>query len=154
MTNSQELQLLLYAILVGSASLLGWLTRDMTIKKVSWLMLGGWAVANIAVQWLGYNEAPLIIPLVNAVVVVMIGAVGYRHSSALCYVLVLLYLFQESLAVAAFWTDNWKTRGYYGLQNGVFVLRMLALGGWALGDIATHWVMPEPARVRHRSVGS
>lgn len=131
----QEIELYAYGALIGVVCLLAWFSGDTVIRRVSWLSLLGWALANIAVEWLGFAKAPLLLPTLDAVIAIGVGVLGYRNRSLLCFVIVLLYLAQETVAVAGFAMQRQSELWYFATQNGMFILRMLALGGWAVGAL-------------------
>lgn len=152
MNMAQEFQLHFYGLMIGASLLLGWASGDTIIRKASWLMLIGWAFANISVQLLGFGGAPLVVPAFNALIAVLIGMLGYKHRSTFCFYLVLLYLAQEIVAVVGFATHNQGTNLYYVLENGVFIARMFVVGGWSVARMAVR-SRGEHGGVRHRVSG-
>lgn len=147
LTTVQDLQLHAYGALVGAVTFLAWLTRDTVLHRVSLLSLGGWVTANLCVVFLGFSGEPMVMPVVDAAIAVVIGMIGRKNRSVLCFILVLFYLMQETVALVAFLTHNQGARWYYSLQNSVFILRMLALGGWSIG-----WLLASRSHVEHRGV--
>lgn len=147
MTSAQMLQLDCYALLMGGVYLLGWATKDAIIHRVTFLSLIGWALANISVDLFGFGGAPFINPTINAVLAVTIGLIGHRNRSMLCFVLVLLYLAEETVTLGAFSMHAQGERLCYLLLNCIFILRMLAIGGWSVA-----WLVASRSAPQHRGL--
>lgn len=144
---------LAYALVLGVVLVLAWLSGDPMTRRVGILQLGGWTAANACVAWLGFLNAPLLVPAINAAIAVGIGLIGYKNRSLLCFCMVLLYLLEEIVAVVGFATHNQGSFVYYAILNVVFCMRMLTLGGWSVGHLVVRGLRGERGGFRHRLAG-
>jgi hypothetical protein len=144
---------LVYGILVGLVMLLALGSHEHVHQKLSILFLGAWMTTNLAVDLMGFSHAPLLIPSIDAVVAIMVAAIGYANRSTIALAVFLLYVIVSGVHVGAFILHVQETYAYYATLNTIFLAQLLVVGGssaWLAirrrPDRRRQRVRPYPAR--------
>lgn len=137
----------LFGGLVAVTALLSWMSRDQVIQKLWFVLLMEWASTNLAVDYLGFDRAMLVIPPINGVLATVVATIGlshYRNRAGLAAAVGVFAIYGAVgvTHVAAYATLTVGTNLHYATLNGLFFLQNLILGG--IGG----WLA-----VRHRSAG-
>jgi hypothetical protein len=128
-----------YALALGASLLLALASGEAVTRRASWLVGLGWVFSRLMERALGFDHAPYVIPSFDAALACGIGYIGYRSRSTLCFVLVLLYLAQETIAAVAIPAQRQGELWYYSLNGGIFALKLLAIGGWSSAVLVDRW---------------
>lgn len=142
----------LYGMLLAVVLMLTWGARNHVTQKLGFLMALSWALSNAAVAWLGFAEAPVIVPSINAAIAIVIGALGFANRSQTCLAVFGLFALELAITVWAYAAGYNGQFIHYAALNVVFILRMFVVGGSAVHDMVRR-VHSEPTRTRHRVVG-
>ena len=125
-----------YGTLLGLMLLLVWRSDSQALKKIAAWLAVDWIAYNLIFEIVGPKGTPWITPSVDAAIVICIGAVGVAYRSWVAWVVVVLYALQGVVTVTGFAEHTEGTVGYFGVQNGIFVLRLLLVGGIAAHALA------------------
>lgn len=128
-----------YGMWLGVTLVLAALSHDKIIQRASWLLGVGWVFSRLAEGAMGFANAPFIVPSFDALLAVGIGVIGYRSQSLLCFIVVLLYLAEESFAIVGLTTQRQGDAWYYTLNGGAFALKLMAVSGGSVVALAHRW---------------
>jgi hypothetical protein len=119
----------LYGLAVAAMLACVWLSRSPVLQKTGLLLMYAWALSNLAVDWLGFERAPLLVPSLDAIIAILIAITGYRSRSRLSLVVFGIYAIIGSIHVWALLTQMQETYTYYATLNLLFLSQLLILGG-------------------------
>jgi hypothetical protein len=119
----------LYGGLLLMASVIAWSTGDTCLRKLSVWMGVAWVADNAIYHQVGPELASSFIPGVNAIITINIAAKAWRHHCPTCWTMVGLFCLGFAVAVAGFVTKVYTSPAYYGVQNVIFLARVVVLGG-------------------------
>lgn len=127
--------------LLSTAVLVLALTSDFHVfQKLGLILLLAWATTNIAVEMLGFAQAPVVIPSLDAAFAIIVATIGYINRSRVALVVFLLYALVGSVHVGAFVLHKQATYGYYATLNVLFLAQLLTVGA-ASGRMAVcRWI--------------
>lgn len=144
---------MIYGLLVALVVGLAWLSHDHVIQKIALLLLLAWASTNVVVNFLGFSEAPLVNPSIDAVIAICVASVGYNTRSRLALVVFLLYV-----VVGAAWAVAWigheqDSRLLYDVLGVLFLSQLFAVGGVGGRLALRHWFASRRPRFRPYPLG-
>ncbi len=119
----------LFGLIVAGSLLLAMLSNSHVLQKVGLLLLFAWAASNVAVDWLGFQRAPLLVPTIDAAVCLGIAGVGFKNRSNVSLAIVCLYVIVGVVHVMALALRMQETYTYYATLNLLFLAQLLILGG-------------------------
>lgn len=143
----------MYGILVALVVGLTWLGRDHVTQKLGILLLTAWASTNIVVNYMGFEQAPLLNPSIDAVIAILVAALGYTHRSRLALVVFLLYVVVGATHVIAWANHDQETRAYYDVLGILFLAQLFAVGGVGGRLALVHWFASRDPRFRPHPLG-
>lgn len=108
---------------------IAWLSDDHAIQKIGMLLLFAWATTNVAVEFLGFQEAPILIPSIDAMVAILTAIIGYRTKSRVALVVFLLYVSVALIHVGAYMLRKEGVYTYYAILNLFFLAQLITVGG-------------------------
>lgn len=135
-------------IVVATVLLLAWLSANSVTQKLSLLMLLSWVGSNALIVLLGFERQPIVNGAFTGVVGILVALLGIKHTSKVCLAVVSLFILEEAVDIAAFLYQFDGKRLQYVLLNGVFILRMMTVGGAACVGLA-HRFDWRGVRLRH-----
>lgn len=119
----------LFGIAVAATLLLTWASGFHIFQKVGLLLMLAWAVSNVAVDYMGFPRAPLLIPSLDGLVGILIAMVGFQAKSKTALAIVVLYAIVSVVHVIALVLRMQETYTYYAALNILFLAQLLVLGG-------------------------
>ena len=132
----QELELMIYGAILAGVLLLCWACDDTTTQRLGLWMLMSWALSNASIAWLGFDNAPLLIPAINGLIAVMIAMLGYRKRSLTVLLVFALFLGEAGINWLAYAEHMQGSYDHYAILNCIFLLRMAVVGGSACVHLA------------------
>ncbi len=118
----------MFGLAVATTLLLAWLLGDHVQQKLAILLLFAWASTNLAVNYLGFGRAPLVVPSLDALVAILVALVGYRNRSIVALVVFAGYAIVGVVHVVAFAAHETATYDYYETLNILFALQLMTVG--------------------------
>jgi hypothetical protein len=118
-----------YGSLTALTLLLAWRGGSEPLKKIAAWLAVDWIAYNLIFETLGPKATPWLTPSVDAAIVICIGAVGVAYRSWVAWAVVVIYAIQAIVTVTGFAENTQGTVAYYGVENSLFVLRLLLVGG-------------------------
>jgi hypothetical protein len=118
----------MFGLAVIAVLLLAWSSDDHVRQKLALLLLFAWASTNIAVDFMGFGHAPLVIPSLDAVAAILVALVGYTNRSALAAIIFILYAMVGLTHITAFVFHAQGTYNYYASLNVLFACQLIILG--------------------------
>ncbi len=120
---------LYFAYATGVMLLLAWLSDNHVYQKLGLLLLFDWASTNLAVNFMGFERAPLAVPTLDAISAILVAMVGVRNNSQTALAVFCLYAGVGITHVVGFASHNQGTYIYYAALNTLFLLQLIAVGG-------------------------
>lgn len=114
---------------VGLTLLLSWWSRSHVMQKLALLLLAAWATSNVAVNLMGFDQAPMLIPSIDCAVALLVALVGFRNRSVIALAVFCLYVAVGLVHVVGFASYNQGTYTYYAILNVLFLLQLIIVGG-------------------------
>ncbi len=143
----------MFGVAIVAVTLFAWSSDDHVRQKLALLLLFAWASTNIAVDFLGFGHAPLVIPSLDAVAAILVALVGYVNRSALAAIIFAIYAMVGLTHITAFVFHAQGTYNYYASLNTLFACQLIILGAssaWMVFHRWTDWgrerSRPHPAR--------
>lgn len=143
----------IFGLAVCATLLLSWASDNHVSQKLGLLLLFAWAGSNLAVNMMGFNRAPLVIPSLDALVAILVAVVGYAHKSKLALAIFVIYALVGAVHVTALIMRAEMTYNYYAILNGAFALQLSILGASGAWHSLSRWtawggerLRPYPAR--------
>ena len=127
--------LLFYGTLSVSVLLLTLCQPVRVLWQLAAIMVASWAVCNVAVQAMGFAGAPLIAPSLDGALALLAAWLGHKTRSFTAFVVVCLFVIEESVSIAGIAFAQTNTRVYYSALNAVFLAQVLAIGYAAAREI-------------------
>ena len=118
----------LFGMAVCLMLLLTWASDDHVRQKLGLLLLGAWAASNLAVNYMGVGNAPLVIPSLDALVAIVVAVVGYSARSRIALIIFAIYAFVGAVHVVALVMRAEMTYNYYAALNVLFACQLITLG--------------------------
>lgn len=151
----------LFGALVILAGAVVWLSREPVLQKLWLVLLIEWASTNLAVDYMGFENAMLVIPSINGLLAICVAILGLsnwqRRAGVVAAVLVFaLYAAVGVTHLAAFVTRTDGSNLHYATLNGLFSLQLLTLGGvggWLAVRLWTSWRRQRLGADHPRSTG-
>lgn len=131
-----------FALAVFATMLCAWWSGDHVRQKLALLLMLDWAATNLAVNYLGFERAPLVMPSLDAFVAILVVLVGYAHKSRVSLVVFGIYGLVGLAHVAAFIFRTQGTYNYYATLNAEFASQLIVVGGsgaWMAFHRWTDW---------------
>lgn len=120
---------LAFGIGVALVLFLAWTSGSHVHQKLSLLFLFAWSVSNVVVELVGFTDAPLLIPSLDAVMAILVAVLGYRYRNPTSIAIFTLYLLVGAVHVVAFILHLQGTYTYYATLNLLFLVQLLTVGG-------------------------
>jgi hypothetical protein len=124
-----------YGLLTMGVAFLAYASGSRAAQHVSLIFLSVWILTNTAVEVMGYERAPLLIPSVDAVSALLVAMVAFVQASRLAAAVFGLYVLVGAIHVAAFILHRQGTYPYYLALNVVFLIQLAAVGGACAGMV-------------------
>lgn len=137
-----------FGALVGVVLLLTFLSHFHVYQKLGMLFLFAWAASNVMVNLMGFADAPLMIPSLDAVVAILIAILGFRSRSFVALQVFALYLLVGFVHVSAFILHRQGSYVYYATLNVLFLLQLLLVGAASARMALVHWTTRRAERAR------
>lgn len=128
-----------YGIVTLLVCLLAWAGGDHVHQKLSMLLLAAWSAGNIAVQWQGFERAPLLIPSLDAAVAIMVAVVGQRNRSEVGLAVFVLFLLTGLAWVVFFSNHTQSTYTCFATMNLLHLTRAAVIGGAGVARVALRY---------------
>jgi len=138
-----------YAMAVALTLVLAWAADNHVYQKLAMLLLFDWASTNVAVNYMGFERAPMVIPSLDAVTAILVAMVGFASGSQTALVVFCLYGAVGLAHVVGFASYNQGTYTYYAILNVLFLLQLVTVGGPSASRIVLRaWFPRRRQRVR------
>lgn len=141
-----------YGALLGLTLLLVWRSDSEALKKIGAWLAVDWIAYNLIFEIIGPKGTPWLTPSVNAAIVICIGALGVTYRSWVAWAVVVIYALQGVVTVTGFAEHTQGTVAYFAVENGLFVFRLLLVGGIAAYGLA-HRASASGRRSHHHALG-
>jgi hypothetical protein len=126
----------IYGLILAGVLCLCWISDETTTQRLGLWMLASWAASNAAIEWMGFDNAPLLVPLINGFIAVMVAMLGYRKRNFAVLMVFLLFLTEGTVNWLAYADHMQGSYAYYAILNCIFLLRMGVVGGSACVHLA------------------
>ena len=143
-----------YGLLVAATLLAAWASDSHVCQKLGLLLLFDWAATNLAVNYMGFEQAPLLVPTLDGIAAILVAMVGLRNGSRAALAVFCLYGLVGLVHVVGFASHNQGTYTYYAALNVLFLLQLITVGGTSAARITIRArvpgrdkrLRPDPAR--------
>lgn len=142
-----------FGLAVGCVLLLAWASGSHVLQKLALLLLMAWAGTNLAVAFLGFERAPLVIPSIDAVIAVLVATTGYHAKSKAALFVFRLYAVVGLIHIGAYVLHMLVTNTYYAALNSVFLVQLLIVGATSAWVAVHHRFDLGGERFRHHPAG-
>lgn len=149
---------MLCLILITFSSVAAWASRDQVAERLALVMFGSWAGCNLAVVVFGFDQAPVVIPLIDGIAGVCAGMVAVWKRSRLAGAIFGLFVAEGVWHVASYLLGPIfpaiapGSFMHYRGANVVFILQTVALGGGGGWMAFDRWLHHRPVRDVHPAV--
>jgi hypothetical protein len=96
--------------------------------KCGMILMVDWLVSNLAVGFLGFDRAPLIVPCIDAVAALCILSIAARAGCRTGYQIFALYVAGAVVHVTFYLIHAEGNRSYYEILNVLYALSVLLVG--------------------------
>lgn len=138
----------LFGIAVCVMLLIVWVSCDHVRQKLGLLLLFAWASTNLAVNTLGFERAPLLVPSMDAAIAIFVAMLGYTNRSRVAAVIFGIYVVVGATHVAAFVFHAQGTYNYYATLNVAFASQLIILGASSARLAFHRWTVRSRERLR------
>jgi len=128
-----------FGVGVGLVMLLAWLSPSQVLQKLSMQLLVAWAASNVLVHYLGFVDAPILIPSLDALIAVLVATTGYHNRSNVALTIFLLYALVAGIHLGAFIFHLQGGYVYYAILNVIFALQLLVVGVSSAWMAVRYW---------------
>lgn len=108
--------------------LLGLSTSDHVQQKLGFMLMAAWAASNLAVNYMGFEGASLIIPSLDGAMAILVALVGYKNRSMVALVVFCIYAIVGVVHIVAFAAGEQAAYDYYASLNILFAAQLLMVG--------------------------
>ena len=125
----------LFGLTVAGILLLARFSKQHVLQKIGLGLLFAYGASNVAVDFYGFQQAPLMVPTIDAVAAILIAATGYRSHNMTALVVFGIYAIVGLVHVGAFVLKMQATYTYYLTLNLLFLAQLLIVGGVSAGVV-------------------
>lgn len=130
-----------------------WASGQHVLQKLGLILLVSWASSNVAQAVLGFEGAPYVTPAIDAILAIIVAALGIKNHSYAAFGVVAIFFLQAGVHIVGFATNGNTSFTYYLALNLLFLGQLAVVGGAgvarAMGRIARG-----PERVFSRRAGT
>ena len=125
--------------------------------KFAFLLFLVWLTNNCAVDVMNLAKAPMLMPVLNTAIGVIVGYVAVKAKSRVGAVVFGLFMLSGAIWWTAYYYHVQSTRLPYDLTGVTFLIRALIIGGAGVKEGLAHWDAwshpglgnPAPSRTPH-----
>lgn len=137
-----------FGALVALVLILGLLADDHVRQKLSLVLLGAWVTTNMAVEYLGFQHAMLVIPYLDLAAAILVALIGYLNRSRPALIVFVLYGLVLFTHVAMFTLHEQGTFTHYTLTGYLFLAQLLTVGASSAWLAVHRWAARSRERLR------
>ncbi len=117
-------------------------------QKLAMVLMVAWASTNIAVELMGFDKAPVIIPSMDAVFALVVATIGYMNRSRIALVVFSWYGVVGSVWVGAYLMHAQSGWWCYATLDVLFLAQLLTVGAASAWMALRHWTAGRHKRAR------
>lgn len=116
-----------YGLCSAAALALALASQRELLTRLAWLLLGAWAACNAMTIFIGFHRAPLLIPLIDAMLALCVPLIAAK--SKIASVVFGLFVVVAIVHVDAFLTHTEGRPSYYLTLNMLYLAQVVIVGG-------------------------
>jgi len=105
-----------------------WRSGNMILQKTGLVLLAAWSLTNVAVDVMGFERAPIIIPTMHFVFGALVATVSFRKKTFASEAVLLAYAAMVTFDLLSFPLRIEGTWTYYAVLNVIFAAQLLVVG--------------------------